>query len=174
MAHTSLTDINEQTHYQSTKLGNTSGGETHWYRFIKDDWKIQAKDNYHEIEVSSADHTLKLDMVGSGNIILHNTNGYIGDETGWTYYYSEPNLVTSGELILDGKKMEVLGSSWMDHQWGEFTVTGYPSGWQWFAISLPNNQYLMLSESRDNNKNLITYETFKNSSGSLFLSLIHI
>ena len=168
MAHTSLTDINHQTHYQSTKLGNTSGAETHWYRFIKDDWKIQAKDNYHEIEVSSADHTLKLDMVGSGNLILHNANGYIGDETGWTYYYSEPNLETSGELILNGKKLEVLGSSWMDHQWGEFTVTGYPSGWQWFAISLPNNQYLMLSESRDNNKNLITYATLKDSSGSIF------
>jgi predicted secreted hydrolase len=105
-------------------------------------------------------------MVGSGNVMVHNTAGYIGGETGWTYYYTEPNLETSGQLTLNGETTEVIGLSWMDHQWGEFIVTGYPSGWQWFGMQLPNNQYLMLSESRETDINRSTYATFRDSTGS--------
>ena len=166
MSHTSLTDINNQKHYQSTKLGNTATNTNYWYSFTNDDWKIEATDNYHKVVVSSANHTLNLNMIGSGDVMLHNSSGYISDENGWTYYYTEPNLETSGQLTLNGEISDVVGSSWMDHQWGEFTVAGYPSGWQWFGMQLPNNQYLMLSESRTTDANRSTYATFRDSSGS--------
>ncbi len=166
MAHTSLTDINNQKYYQSTKLGNTNENINYWYSFTNDNWKIQATDNNHKVLVSSVDHTLDLNMVGSGNIMLHNLTGYIGDETGWTYYYTEPDLATSGQLTLNGETTAVAGSSWMDHQWGEFIVSGYPSGWQWFGIPLPNNEYLMLSESRKTENDRSTYATFRDSLGS--------
>ncbi len=65
----------------------------------------------------------------------------IGD--GYSYYYSLTNLATSGTLTLHGRKMQVSGISWMDHQWGMWNWRGL-RGWDWMAIQLANGTSLSL------------------------------
>jgi predicted secreted hydrolase len=54
-----------------------------------------------------------------------------------TYYYSLTDLETTGEIIVDGKRIVVTGQSWMDHQWADAVYSNF--GWTWFSLQLKNN-----------------------------------
>jgi predicted secreted hydrolase len=45
-------------------------------------------------------------------------------------------------LTLDGEPLAVEGSTWFDHQWGDF-ITGGAGGWDWFAINLDDGTDVM-------------------------------
>jgi predicted secreted hydrolase len=53
----------------------------------------------------------------------------------------------------------------MDHQWGDFSVTGYPTGWQWFAVQLDDGSELMVTEARDGNETPLVYGTLVRPDG---------
>jgi predicted secreted hydrolase len=44
--------------------------------------------------------------------------------------------------------MQVEGSAWFDHQWGDFIAVG-AGGWDWFAVNLDDGTDLALSLVRD-------------------------
>ena len=45
---------------------------------------------------------------------------------------------------LDGRALDVTGTAWFDHQWGDFISVG-GGGWDWFAVELDDGTDLMLS-----------------------------
>ena len=51
-------------------------------------------------------------------------------------YYSEPQLATQGTLTLDGKRIAVLGSAWLDHEWSDAFVPASAVGWDWVGMNL--------------------------------------
>ncbi|KTC89879.1 hypothetical protein OQJ15_02530 [Fluoribacter dumoffii] len=56
-----------------------------------------------------------------------------------SYYYSIPHFNTTGTLTLNKKTYKIEqnpGDSWMDHQWGDFTLDS--NGWEWFGVRLDN------------------------------------
>ena len=166
MAHVSLTDLENHIHHQSSRiLIPKFPGRQNDISFNKDDWDIQLNYIDNMIIIDSPLYKLKLDLTNYPRTILHNKNGYIANDTGWTYYYSHPDLAVRGHLTLDGKEMNVSGTVWMDHQWGDFAVPGYPAGWQWFSILLPDNEYLMISESRNSSNESELYGTLLESNG---------
>jgi predicted secreted hydrolase len=64
------------------------------------------------------------------------------DMAGRSYYYSHPSMNTTGTLTIDGRKINVIGHSWFDHQWGGFGKC-YPA-WDWFSLRLDNGSFVML------------------------------
>ncbi|MFE9597972.1 lipocalin family protein [Streptomyces hokutonensis] len=60
-----------------------------------------------------------------------------------SYYYSLPNLRTTGTLTLDGSTEQVTGTSWLDRQWGNWSW-GPLHKWTWMALQLDNGQVLNL------------------------------
>lgn len=76
--------------------------------------------------------------------LLSGGNGHItlgGEES---YYYSITDFETSGVLLIDGKRIEVKGESWMDHQWAD---TPYRHDkWSWFSLKLDNGADIMCCE----------------------------
>jgi predicted secreted hydrolase len=81
--------------------------------------------------------------------VLHDTVGYVDfGEAGGSYYYSRPRLDATGALRLGSETLNVTGTAWFDHQWGNFISVG-GGGWDWFALNLADGTDLTLSLVRD-------------------------
>jgi len=63
---------------------------------------------------------------------------------GGSYYYSRTDLLASGTITVGGRPMQVAGTAWFDHQWGDFIAVG-GGGWDWFAVNLADGTDLTLS-----------------------------
>lgn len=111
---------------------------------------------------------LSLDLEARTPVMLHNEIGWLPTEAGATYYYSWPRQATVGQLTLDGETFNVTGTSWFDHQWGDFFVLGKPSGWQWFALQLDDGGSLMITEARGIDGEVAdTYGTYMSPDGEV-------
>lgn len=85
-------------------------------------------------------------QLGAGRApVLHDTDGWVAfADAGGSYYYSRTRMPTAGTVTIDGESIAVTGSSWFDHQWGDFIAIG-GGGWDWFALNLSDGSDLMLS-----------------------------
>ena len=80
---------------------------------------------------------------------LHDGDGWIDfGPAGSSYYYSRTRMAASGTIEVDGAALDVTGTAWFDHQWGDFIALG-GGGWDWFAVNLSDGTDLMLSLIRD-------------------------
>jgi predicted secreted hydrolase len=81
--------------------------------------------------------------------VLHDLDGWIDfGPAGGSYYYSRTAISAAGTLTLDGEEVDVGGTAWFDHQWGDFISVG-GGGWDWFAVNLDDGTDLTLSLVRD-------------------------
>jgi predicted secreted hydrolase len=83
------------------------------------------------------------------NALLHGRDGAIAMGDGLrSYYYSFTNLETSGTISCKGREYAIIsGRTWMDHQWGNFTVFGLL--WDWFSLRFDDGGALMLFHFRN-------------------------
>ena len=61
-----------------------------------------------------------------------------------TVYYSYPNMPTTGEITLSGKKLKVTGKSWLDRQWGPYRLIDPATHWEWFSLRFFDDEEVML------------------------------
>jgi predicted secreted hydrolase len=121
-------------------------------------WSMRGTGPVHELGASAeADETagderpfaIDLDLRGGPEPVLHDRDGWIDfGAAGGSYYYSRTDMPTAGSITVDGTELGVSGSSWFDHQWGDFIAVG-GGGWDWFAVNLEDGTDLTLSLVRD-------------------------
>ena len=88
-------------------------------------------------------------MIATKPAVLHDGDGWIDfGPAGGSYYYSRTAMTATGSLTVDGTTMDVTGTAWFDHQWGDFISVG-GGGWDWFAVNLDDGTDLTLSLVRD-------------------------
>jgi len=102
------------------------------------------------------------------DVLTHGEEGIVvmGDGIN-AYYYSLTNLSTQGSISVNGFEYTVSsGRTWMDHQWGNYTIFGM--AWDWFSLRLDDGGALMLFQFRDASDNVVRSSwTYRSSSGSL-------
>ena len=77
--------------------------------------------------------------------VLEGGGGWIDfGPAGGSYYYSRTDLLVSGSIVVGGHTLQVDGTAWFDHQWGDFIAVG-GGGWDWFAVNLADGTDLTLS-----------------------------
>jgi predicted secreted hydrolase len=165
-----VTDVRQSRHVQSARIGV---GEQPVGANLVDlnvgGWSLSIDGSGHTIaaaEGPQAQFGVDLRLERPAAPMLHNGIGWIGGPSGWTYYYSWPRMPAEGTVTLEGRTVPVTGEVWMDHQWGDFFVLGYPAGWQWFAIQLDDGSSLMLQEFRDiEGKPVAAFGTFAGADG---------
>jgi predicted secreted hydrolase len=83
------------------------------------------------------------------DVLPHGEDGLITMGDGrHSYYYSFTNLATTGTLSVNGTDYTISGGrTWMDHQWGNYTILGMK--WDWFSLRLDDGGSLMLFQFRD-------------------------
>jgi predicted secreted hydrolase len=88
---------------------------------------------------------IDLELVEQKPPVLHDRDGWVDfGPAGGSYYYSRTSMTATGAVTLDGQVLDVTGTGWFDHQWGDFISVG-GGGWDWFAVELRDGTELMLS-----------------------------
>lgn len=59
-----------------------------------------------------------------------------------SYYYSEPQLATRGSLSLQGRRFDITGTAWLDHEWSEALLHPDAVGWDWIGMNLDDGAAL--------------------------------
>ena len=65
-----------------------------------------------------------------------------------SHYISLTRLDTRGTITVDGKRFEVYGLSWMDHEFFTHQLDAGQTGWDWFSVQLDDGSELMLFRLR--------------------------
>ena len=105
-------------------------------------WKLHAAEPGYE---------LTLDAEALLAPVLNGDHGFSvksGAPGAASYYYSIPRVAVQGQLIRDGKALEVRGLAWMDREWGSGTLGEEQQGWDWFALQLRDGGSLMFYSLR--------------------------
>ncbi|MEA2160318.1 MAG: hypothetical protein QOD66_2698 [Solirubrobacteraceae bacterium] len=86
---------------------------------------------------------LDLRLNAKGPVLYDNGTGLFPFLKGSSYYYSLPDLQTSGTVTIGRKTSKVTGQSWLDRQWGTWDWTQLHR-WTWMAIQLRNGESINL------------------------------
>jgi len=87
--------------------------------------------------------TINLTLDATGPVLYNNGNGLMPLMGGSSFYYSLPSLATRGTITENGISYPVSGSSWLDHQWGNWDWSTLQK-WTWMGIQLSNGDRLDL------------------------------
>lgn len=90
--------------------------------------------------------SIDLSLDTSGPFVKQGDNGYsrkTQDERLRSYYYSQPFINAKGNLLINGKSIEVSGLGWFDHEWTSHLANNDAMGWDWFSLHLDNGDKLM-------------------------------
>ncbi len=175
MAHFALSDIGQKKFFfrEKTNRGyeGKAGASLDRYLVWNEDWKVEGRGKNHFIEVSDREASLKLRLTMLKPPVLQGQNGLSqkGEGEGRaSYYYSLTRLKTEGQLTFGGRKANVHGLSWMDHEFGSNLLRDDQIGWDWFSIQLDNKTEIMLYLIRrqDNSPDPYSSGTFVYQNGS--------
>ena len=162
-----LLAVFQMAHYDLT------GGKTTVYNMyspleldweIKDDdglelnmggWSLKhIEDDTFEIVTTGGDFGLDLTVGAAGDkpMVINGDAGYIEmGGGGLSAYYSGMRLTTEGTMTVDGKEYPVTGTTWLDRQWGNWSVEeGTPAeSYNWFSLRFDDGSDLMLYHFMD-------------------------
>jgi predicted secreted hydrolase len=139
-----------------------------------DDWRMTRNaDGSYAVRVDAANFALNLKLAPSQPVLLQGQRGYSRKgprPEQASYYYSEPQLTTTGTVTRGGKASAVTGASWLDHEWSS-DIMGRDSGavgWEWIGANLDDGGALMAFQLRDKTgAKLWSQATWRDASGKI-------
>jgi len=150
-AHLALTDAARQTAVFRDQAGRgalgLSGAAAGTLQVWIADWRAEHKGD--EFHLQAQDRGLGLDLVLKPlkPPALHGQGGYSRKSAtsgAASYYYSLPRLDTRGKITVDGRRLAVTGTSWMDHEFFSRAMAPNLAGWAWFSLQLADGCEVML------------------------------
>ncbi len=155
LAHFAISDI-ERRSFRFFERINRRGigwagaaGEPH--RVWNEDWELTLRDGRHHLKAKEDGHGIDLVLTSRKPIVIHGEGGISrkGEQAGnASHYYSLTRLLTTGSLTIDGERLNVTGTSWMDHEFGTSFLEEGDLGWDWFSLQLDDGRELMLYRIR--------------------------
>ncbi|MFN8586975.1 MAG: lipocalin family protein [Candidatus Eisenbacteria bacterium] len=105
----------------------------------------------HELYGEAPEFAFGLTLEPGKPPVVHGEGGVSrkAAETGMaSHYYSLTRMPTRGRLRVGDDTLQVVGESWMDHEFGSGRMSGTHAGWDWFALQLDDGRELMLYQLR--------------------------
>jgi predicted secreted hydrolase len=121
--------------------------------------------NAMHLTASLPEGSLDLRLSAAGPVMYNGGTGLIPFLGGSSYYYSLPDLQTSGNLTLNGTTSQVTGTSWLDRQWGTWNWSQV-GRWTWMAVQLDNGEAINLTDIFDSQGNENHWATVLHRDGS--------
>ena len=124
-------------------------------------WRMSGDAETYHLTFRAGNYAVELVAHSQKPAVLHDGSGLVDlGVAGKTYYYSRTDLKTAGTVSISGVSQPVTGVSWMDHQWGEFTIAEI--GWDWLSLNLDDGSDLMVSVvwEQDERRPISTYGTY--------------
>jgi len=160
MGHAALTT--PRRHYVAERLARGGVGQagvsaTPFAAWI-DNWEMTGTAGVDEngvsalrLKASGDGFAYDLRLQAEGPIVLQGEKGYSVKSAGGqaSHYYSQPFYRVSGQLMVDGRPMDVTGEAWLDREWSSQPLAADQSGWDWFSLHFDSGEKLMGFHLRD-------------------------
>jgi len=126
--------------------------------------------------VQAGDFALDLRLQPAQPLLLQGDQGLSRkgpDADQASYYYSLPQLLTSGKISLKGETFDVTGKAWLDHEWSEALLHPDAVGWDWIGMNLLDGSALTAFRlRRADGSTLWSGGSFRSQSSSGLLTFI--
>lgn len=66
-----------------------------------------------------------------------------------SHYYSRPQLAVRGWIEIEGRRRQVSGRAWLDHEWSSQAMPDGAVGWDWLGANLHDGGAVMAFRMRD-------------------------
>lgn len=150
-AHLTVSDLADQKFYFFERINRKglglAGADKDRLHVWNEDWTLTANNRVHHLKAQQAGVGLDLQLQPLKKLVIHGQNGVSqkgGQPGNASHYISHTRMQTRGTLYLKGKKYEVTGTSWMDHEFSSNQLNSEQVGWDWFSVQLDNGAEIML------------------------------
>ena len=176
-AHAAITDVEGKKIWHDQRIardgfGVASGSQTEMNLKLRD-WSLRADGNKYVAELPASDIGLTLQFAETQGVVLQGNNGLSRkgpEEKQASYYYSQPQLATTGKLRLPGKTFDVQGTAWLDHEWSQEILAPGVIGWDWIGMNLTDGSALTAFRLRDKNGGAVwDGGSFRSANQSLYV-----
>ncbi|HKQ15245.1 MAG TPA: carotenoid 1,2-hydratase [Steroidobacteraceae bacterium] len=116
-----------------------------------DDWSLRQDGERYFAVASTSEFALQLECTRAQPPLLNGQNGFSqkGPQQEFaSYYYSLPQLRTSGRITIGGREHRVHGVAWFDHEWSSRMLDEHARGWDWIGLNLDGGGALMVQRIR--------------------------
>jgi predicted secreted hydrolase len=174
LAHLALSDLDGGKFYHSERTNRSGPGiaavDESLGRIWNGNWQIQWRGSDQELNAIDQQFQLHFTLHPEKPPVIHGENGVSQKSKGpgrASHYISLTRLATSGSIELGDKKMEVTGTSWMDHEFFTHQLDSNQAGWDWLSLQLDDHIELMLFHIRRRDGSIDQYSagTFVDANG---------
>ncbi len=148
-AHAAITDVDGKKLWHDQRIsrdgfGVASTSETDMAIRLRD-WSLESKGPRYTANLVAGDFAIQLQFSETQAVLLQGKQGLSRkgpDEKQASYYYSQPQLATTGTLQVKGQSFEVTGKAWLDHEWSQELLHPAAAGWDWIGMNLDDGSAL--------------------------------
>jgi predicted secreted hydrolase len=155
VAHLALSDLDGGKFYHAERTNRSGPGiaavDESLGRIWNGNWQLQYHGGDQELKAIDERFQLHLTLHPEKLPVIHGENGVSQKAEGpgrASHYISLTRLATSGAIDLGNKKIEVRGSSWMDHEFFTHQLDPEQIGWDWLSLQLDDHTEVMLFHIR--------------------------
>jgi predicted secreted hydrolase len=158
MAHLALSDLDGNRFLHTERFNRAgaalAGADLSQARVWNGNWQTQwQRPDFKSQTLTAIDDkfSFELNLRTERPPVIHGANGVSQKSAGEghaSHYISFTRLITSGTIVLDGKKYPVAGLSWMDHEFFTEQLAPEQTGWDWFSLQFDDGTELMLFRLR--------------------------
>lgn len=159
-AHFAVTDEDGKRFFSADRIARSAAGvagaQTNTPHTWIGDWDVRFRgDTQHLRAMGQSKEGVRfgidLTQTAKKPPVIHGTNGVSQKAAGRgqaSHYYSFTRLSTRGALRIGDERFDVVGQSWMDHEFGSNQLAPDQVGWDWFSLQLEDGRELMLYRMR--------------------------
>ncbi len=162
-AHFALTDVSANRHTASERFSRgaagLAGAQSAPFRVWLENWSVESLNadgstvrlRASDTPFGQGEMALDLTLASAKPPALHGDAGLSRKSAqagNASYYFSYTRLATEGALTVDGRRVNVSGQSWMDHEFSTTVLGPDAVGWDWFSLQLNDGRELMLFQIR--------------------------
>ena len=145
MVHFAITDIDAGTFHHDAQFSMEPAlAVENGFQFAISPHTAVGGDGQDHLHGEVDDYVLDVSSEPIKPAVFQHGDGFAEyDVSGYTYYYSRERMSAVGTIEVAGETLEVTGTAWFDHQWGDMSQIAN-TGWDWFAMQLDNSTELMI------------------------------
>jgi len=116
-----------------------------------DDWSLVLAGDRYGAKMIAREFTLDLAFTAKSPVLLQGEEGWSRKgprDAQASYYYSRPQLKTTGTIGIGTRQHQVRGTSWLDHEWSSAYLAPEARGWDWLGLNFDDGGALMLFRIR--------------------------
>jgi predicted secreted hydrolase len=155
-AHAAVTDVQGKKLWHDQRIARAGfdvaqAGEQDTSVRLRDWSLVRSGGNYTAV-LPAGDFSLELQFNPTQAVLLQGDKGLSRkgpDEAQASYYYSQPQLATTGKLRVKAESFNVTGKAWLDHEWSREVLHPSAVGWDWIGMNLDDGSALTAFRLRD-------------------------